>query len=220
MGVVVRADGDSIYAVTPFHPEFPGRAKMIGGRWVAGEKAWQFDGRDEGLVRALCMDIFGDDGQVTEFMSVRCTAVYEGVERREGIYLAGRLVAKATGRDSGARLGDGVVLLSGFFGSGGSVKNWRTYCKQGTVFEIRDLPVPAAMELLNSPPAWLMVVAISAVARVGADEEASVVDETPTQVPPVTSPAPAVIDRRALVVEREKLVARIMEIDRALFLSV
>lgn len=133
---------DRIFCATPFHPSFAGAAKKLGGRWVPESKGWKFDRRDEAAVRALCIRLFGTDGSpesASDVLTIRASAdVCES--RPDSLWLAGRQVARVLGRDSGAKLGDGVVVLSGSFGSGGSVKNPRITVKDGTVFELRDVP--------------------------------------------------------------------------------
>jgi hypothetical protein len=64
-------------------------------------------------------------------------------ERRGGLFLFGRQVARAFGRDSGARLGDGIVLKRGSVNSSGSMKNWKTKITDGTIFIMTDVPKAA-----------------------------------------------------------------------------
>lgn len=133
---------DRILCTTPFHPDFAARAKKLGGRWEPSEKSWRFDRRDEASVRALCVRLFGTDGSpetASDVLTIRASSdVCES--RADSLWLAGRQVARVLGRDSGAKLGDGVVVLSGSFGSGGSVKNPRITVREGTTFELRDVP--------------------------------------------------------------------------------
>jgi transposase len=60
--------------------------------------------------------------------------------RNQGLFLGGFSIARGYGRDSGARLADGVVVLEGGFYSGGSAKNSTTHASSGTLFEIHDVP--------------------------------------------------------------------------------
>jgi hypothetical protein len=62
--------------------------------------------------------------------------------RGGAVELFGRTIAKARGRDSGAKLGDGIILLNGSVDSGGSVKNWTTDVDEAA-FIIKDFPQPA-----------------------------------------------------------------------------
>jgi hypothetical protein len=102
--------------------------------------------------------------------------------------LAGRSIARAFGRDSGAKTADGVIVLEGSFGSGGSVKNWTTRVSEGTVFRVLHVPRKKALELVANPEWWTTKIEIE-----------SEKDKN---------------DKSALLAERERLVARIAEIDR------
>ena len=68
---------------------------------------------------------------------------------KEPITVAGRSVAIAKGRDSGANLADGVILLKGAFTSGGSVANWTTVTTDGALVLIRDFPRPVAQSFID-----------------------------------------------------------------------
>lgn len=132
----------------PYLPEFPPAARALGGKWNRETQAWYFDPRDEERVRELLLTTYGVDGSPqgqTDLVDLRVTFLDRKYVEREGIYLAGRLLARAYGRDSGARLGEKVVVLEGRgFGSGGSLNNWITRVEPGTVVEIRDVPRRAA----------------------------------------------------------------------------
>jgi len=56
------------------------------------------------------------------------------------VELFGRTIACAFGRDSGAKLGDGIIWIYGIKKSGGSVKNWYTEVREAT-FEIQNFPI-------------------------------------------------------------------------------
>jgi hypothetical protein len=155
MTVTVTDSGAGKLAVkSPYHPDFSGRAKKIGGRWSASAKVWSFDKRDEERVRKLLVDLFGTDGTpalASDLLTIRAPAtVCEGRHCTFGgsrpmtFWLAGREVARVSGRDSGAKLGDGVILLTGKFFSAGSVKSPACEYKDGTIVEVRDVPRAAA----------------------------------------------------------------------------
>jgi hypothetical protein len=70
-----------------------------------------------------------------ENVKVRITAK-EDNERRFAVVFMGEKVAVAFDRDSGARVGYGVRMISGEIDSGGSRKNWYCVVKAGSVFEL------------------------------------------------------------------------------------
>lgn len=178
-GLAVRA---------PFNPHFNSAARdNLGGRWDATEKAWVFDARNEDTVRDQVCRSYGDvDGEPLVSLRIRFDS---GDGNLCGpVMRAGRIVASASGRDSGARLGNGVIREAGSVTSGGSVKNWRTIVNDGCVVVVHDVPRRAAQYLLGE----------------GAYEGERYEILEPT--------IPAAIDRNALEQERVRLTARIAEI--------
>lgn len=188
--IIVQKNESKIVVVSPYNPNLPARAKKLGGRWDAGSSAWAFDARLEADVEALYREIYGEwPGEATEYVTLIAEAMREVYEDRGGIFIAGRCIARAFGRDSGARLGDGVILRAGKIDSGGSVKNWKTVANSGARVEIMDVPRPMAEAALADPPDhWRLTI-----------KEGS-----------------AAIDRAALEEEKARLLARIAEIERLL----
>lgn len=143
--VEIIKTGGEITAHTPYNPAFPAKARKLGGRWRAHDKTWVFDGRDEDRVRKACRDVYGTDGSDgDDVVDLRVTYAKEALGDRAAVYFAGREVARAYGRDSGAKLGEGVVQLEGRIGSSGSRQYWCTQIRAGSVFELRDVPRAAA----------------------------------------------------------------------------
>jgi DNA repair protein RadC len=58
---IVEQDG-RIAVSTPYHPNFPARARMLGGTWDGDRRVWLFDAGDHDRVRSLCREIYGTDG--------------------------------------------------------------------------------------------------------------------------------------------------------------
>jgi len=186
--VQMTSGTEKIKLTSPYHPELPSRAKALGGKFSGEKKAWYFDLRDEQRVRDLAIDLFGTDGENnTETVTLRVTFPQGHREHTDGVYVAGRCIARAYGRKSGAKLGDGVVLIRGDIGSGGSVQNWYTSIEPGSVFEIRDVPRQAAEKAMQGS---------------GESIQIEIVDSK--------------IDIEVLKAERERLLARIAEIDAIL----
>jgi DNA repair protein RadC len=57
---IVEWDG-RIAVSTPYHPNFPARARSLGGVWDAARRVWVFDAGDHDRVRSLCREIYGTD---------------------------------------------------------------------------------------------------------------------------------------------------------------
>jgi hypothetical protein len=181
--VAIETNETGVTVTAPYNSGFIDGARKLGGKW--NPPSWVFDTRDEVRVRALYYDWYGtwDDLCTLRITWSEASSVAQGP-----VSVHGRDIAKAFGRDSGAKLAAGVVVLAGGFSSGGSVKNWVTRVSAGTVVSVRDFPGHVARALASDQPAEKRVYAIE--------------DEG--------------VDRAALTAERERLVARIAEIDAAL----
>lgn len=140
-GIKMEVAGGRVMIYSPYNRTFVAKAKKLGGKWMAAGKAWTFDERDADRVKALVGDVYGHffDADV-ELVDVRITSSEIVEADRKPIYCGPREVARAWGRDSGAKLGAGVVQLEGRVYSGGSVKNWDTRASAGSIFEVRDFP--------------------------------------------------------------------------------
>lgn len=190
----ITSTAKHISVVSPFHSAFIHEAKAnLAGRWQDG--AWTFDIRNADAVRALVKKWFGYT-EGCDLVSLRVGFDEDGAANCRGpVYRAGRVVASAHDRDGGARLGDGVILESGGVTSGGSTNNWQTVVRPNTVVVIHDVP--------------------RAIAEKHADPEGDggYQGETYEIIVPA---AAALSGRDALAAEREKLLARLAEIDTAL----
>jgi DNA repair protein RadC len=61
LSIVEEEDG-RIAVSSPYHPNFPARARSLGGVWDAARRVWVFDSADHDRVRSLCCEIYGSDG--------------------------------------------------------------------------------------------------------------------------------------------------------------
>lgn len=182
--VTVRVESGYVHVRSPWNEEFVSKARnALSGKFVNGE--WVFDVYNEQRVRQELMEFYGTDGVTTDVCTVRVTLDEDDDTKCGAITVCGRPVAKASGRDSGASLSPGIVLLEGGFNSGGSVKNWYTVVKGGrAVVLIRDFPGVTARKLVEQGKDWI-----------------SIEQEAPS------------IDRAALEAERTRLLARLAEIE-------
>src|SRR5271170_2266066 len=57
---IVERDG-RIAVSSPFHPDFPARARGLGGSWDAARRVWVFDASDRDRVKSLCREIYGGE---------------------------------------------------------------------------------------------------------------------------------------------------------------
>lgn len=199
MTVRIEEIGQKIRVHSPYHPQFPSAARALGGRWDAEGKTWVFDIRDIDRVRETLRGIYGTDGSaegatVTLHVNVNVLqrlAMFDSAlnqQLRSGsLFIAGREIARRPHRDAPVRLGEGVTIISGGFpATGGSVKHPELGPREGTVVEVRDVPVSAASAAVDQFPAAVSIVG---------EQEAH---------------------HQALLAEKERLLARLAEIDAEL----
>lgn len=136
---------DKLIVQTPYHPDFPKRARELGGNWNGVQRLWFFDVRDEVRVRDLVKECYGTDGTPSVVVTVRSEIKHVAAGEQQ-LFLYGREVARRWDRDSRVRLGEGCVVVAGEFGeSGGSRNHPRLGDCTGVVLEIRDVPLAAAI---------------------------------------------------------------------------
>lgn len=139
--VKVHVDGKAVFVCGPFNPGFVRGAKRLAGRWQARQKTWTFDSRVETSVRALCNKWYGTDGITNpDLVDLRLTYAEGKRTLQSPVVAYGRVIARAFGRDTGARLGDGIVLVQGKVTSSGSWKNWQTYIAPDSILIMHDVP--------------------------------------------------------------------------------
>jgi len=178
------------YLTTPYSPEFIQRIKKCGGQWDAESRRWHIPEDALPIARTIMREIYGetDEAPATETVTLEATFTRDAVGYGVPIELAGRVVARAWGRDSGARSGNEVAFIEGNPASGGSTRNWTTIVPAGSVVLLFRIPIALAHKLLADPPE---------------DVSVRIVDDPR-------------LDRAALIEEKARLLARIAEIDTLL----
>jgi len=105
--------------------------RNLGGKWDSQESVWVFDSMVESEVDELDI-LYNDDLIVVDIIAkenlYECTSA---------VYFCGYKIAAASGRDSGASLAEGVVMIDGEVTSSGSMKNWNTKILDGSKFRIK-----------------------------------------------------------------------------------
>lgn len=175
----------NIIVDAPYSRAFVEAARNLGGQFKNG--TWIFDVRSEAMVREACYRYYGKDGIRKNLCDVRITLPKGKWQSAGGIEFFGKQVARAFGRDGGAKMEPGIIVEAGGFDSGGSMRHWGTTAKDGTVIIVRDVSRALVDEHVDS-------------------------DDLIVEILPDTRP----IDPDALRAERERLLTRIAEIDALL----
>lgn len=137
-GIRVEVVGEKANLYTPYNSEFIKAVKNIGGaRWNRDKRAWSIPVESVNVAREIMERIYGESDVTTgKMITLRIKAKESMDAWHDGVYAFGVSLAHASGRDSGARVGENAMLVEGNIDSGGSVKNWTTYVGEGTVFQI------------------------------------------------------------------------------------
>lgn len=134
------------YVYTPYNPQFVREIKAIGGaKWNGVERCWMIPKASVDTARKVMMEVYGETDLPDEGEKVTVRVAFdEDVEVERGpVVIYGRVIASAYGRDSGAKVGEGVTFIKGMPRSGGSRNYWETIIPEGCVVEIRNIPVAA-----------------------------------------------------------------------------
>lgn len=142
MSVKIQVERNRVSVQAPYNQLFIQTARSLDGKWDDKSKAWVFNVQEELAVRNACLRYYGTDGVLTEQVDIRVSVGEGGVLRscKKSLTLFGRVVAKGFGRDSGATTGQGIILESGGFSTGGSYINWTVYAYSDTTFIMRGAP--------------------------------------------------------------------------------
>lgn len=154
--------GDRCFVKSPYNDWFVIGAKKLAGKFDRTLEQWSFPASQQTRVLDLCREIYGSDG-TTEIPTVTLRLKLHSPDRWEAgvqAVICGRRVARVFGRDSGARLADNVVVLSGGFISGGSRKNPCIAVEDNTVIELLNVPRPVAEKTVASGGPWVETAAI------------------------------------------------------------
>jgi len=114
------------------------QCRALGGQWDSDENCWVMSDIVADKVEELD-DIYNSDLIPIE-ISVAPDSDGDKNEicgHASAVRFLGYTIARATGRDSGAKMGDNVSFIKGTYRSGGSVKNWKTVVSDDSVVRIK-----------------------------------------------------------------------------------
>ncbi|MCC5518950.1 hypothetical protein BCT65_018080 [Vibrio splendidus] len=106
------------------------KCRALGGQWDKSSQSWMFSGLIAEQVDEL--DYIFNSSKIA--VEVTVDENYDVYEAKGQLCCLGYPVARAFGRDSGAKVEEKIGILAGGFTSSGSVKNWATQAEDGTVF--------------------------------------------------------------------------------------
>jgi len=152
--VTVEREGDYFAVQTPYDSNYISELKktISGYKWDPNRKVWLIPVDAEPIMQELLRKYFHYSGDPTEkSVTIIITAKEELSAVTDAVRFGPIPIAKALGRDSGAKVMQNVFLLKGKIFSGGSSKNWRTYVSEGSVFKVKNVPIFIAEQ---GDPQW------------------------------------------------------------------
>jgi hypothetical protein len=150
LAVRVEAMHGSLTVASPYHPDFVQGAHQLAGKWKS--PFWMFNLMQESAVRALCMNVYGTDGTISDLVTVRVHLYKLTSLPQQTFYMLGRELCQRKTRNDLVKLGAGVVLVDGAFSkTGGSVLNPKIGACQVTL-DVQYVPRPMAYEYCNLYP--------------------------------------------------------------------
>jgi hypothetical protein len=125
----IKAESEIITLTHRYNKTLVDECKKLAGKFENG--VWIFPGFVADEVEEL--DYIYNSKEVI----VELTAIEEIYASRDALQVAGYQIAKATGRDSGAKMSADVALISGKVSSGGSMKNWATIIDANSTIKMK-----------------------------------------------------------------------------------
>ena len=153
-GVSVEVAGDSLLVRSPYHAGFISAVKDYGGRWDAAARAWVLPADLLDAVWESIGRVYGVQRDESADINVELTALKNMEADRGPIRAGGVALAAARGRDTGAKVAQGVALLDGSVWSGGSQRYWLTKMSKGSRLIARGL-TRSQVDAIDSD-AWLV----------------------------------------------------------------
>lgn len=191
-------NGKELEIYTPYSGEFVSQIKSrVGGaRWNSVKKCWTTSIEALETVREILNTVYGfsDVDNLDKTSTVRIEVLRDFDSERAPISLFNREVARAFGRDSGAKIAENVLFVKGKPISGGSKQYWSTTIPEGSVFDMLHIPDKVLengeKQIADMKYQYFKIV--------------SVTPETEAN------------DRSKLLEEKERLLARVAEINKEL----
>jgi hypothetical protein len=84
--IEITRNGGTVDVLSPYHPDFPKRAREIRGRWDKDRRVWVFPATSEAHARDLCVLCFGTDkGQPAKAIPKRERKPRKGASKSKGL---------------------------------------------------------------------------------------------------------------------------------------
>lgn len=131
----IRKENGKAKVYTPYNSDFVKAIRQVGGaKWNPADKCWETPESAVDAIRRIMTKVYGhSDISEDETMTLKVTFTEARSTTCDAEQLFGKVLARAFGKTSGAKIGDDVAYISGGATSGGSVKNWQSIVEEGSV---------------------------------------------------------------------------------------
>lgn len=134
---------------TPYNRDFISDLKRFIAsdmrKWNKDTKKWEISLTCESIIDDMLYRHFAYIAG-SKSIKIIITAKDEIHGIRDSLKVAGKSIVSCRGRDSGAWVGRGTILISGNIYSGGSNKNYYSYCTKGSRFQV-EIPESAINQI-------------------------------------------------------------------------
>lgn len=135
--LIDHMENGTIKVITPYNPAFISDLKKTFGSRRWDKNGWILPSQNIDEVRSMMRKHYGCDDRMTPMATVEVEAKQDIRATCNPVMAYGRVVARASGRDSGAFVGEYVTMEpEGDIYSAGTTKYWETVVKKGTRFKI------------------------------------------------------------------------------------
>ncbi len=136
-----------ICVITPYNPNFVAdlKSRIPNPEWDMNKRYWIVQSKYRDIVLELLRAHYGINGESVNNRTITIKSKLDIMESKKSVYFAGFPIVRAWGRDSGAKVCENAVMISGNIRSGGSVKNWLTIVEADSTFRV-EIPETAIAE--------------------------------------------------------------------------
>ena len=108
--------------------------------WDKTMKGWLVSKAYEVELKDILLEYYGTDGSFSDKrVNIELVTNQDIKMCQKPVLFAGKTLAQAFHRDSGAKVGQNVALIEGSINSGGSTKNWETIVEKGSRFKLMNV---------------------------------------------------------------------------------
>ncbi|MBQ3583812.1 MAG: hypothetical protein IJA27_03770 [Lachnospiraceae bacterium] len=139
--IKIKISNKTAEVYAPYHKDFIEKIKYIGGaKWNGYNQCWCVPIDTIDAVRIILKKVFGyDDLEFPETLKIKVTIKEDVYEDKNDIFLLGKCLCHASGKNSGGKPGEDVAYVEGYPTSGGSASNWYSLIRAGSVIILNNV---------------------------------------------------------------------------------